>query len=375
MLASVWMVLLSVLPGQAGHTEVPPIYEFSPQLAAAIRGQTPTFEPAPAFGSPPPSYPQQPYPQQPYPQQPTIIDPNSSFQGGLPSPYAVPQYQDPFLMDPSLAGPITPLNGPEPFRFGLTPRFQFGILPKTGTNNPDVGSFGYESYDFQLQYSAPLSSGWILSHTPQLGARTFEGPSTSDIPGSVFRLGWNFQLASPGNGPASYQFNFNPSINSDFANSLSSDAWQFDVNGMMFYRSTPEFMWVLGFGFLDRVHDIYLPYAGVVWTPNDRWEFRLLFPKGRISYFMGNFLNGSHWLYVDNEYHVEEYQIGTPSGQREQMQLQDYRLSVGVRSDHGWYDKFFEFGYVYGRNVDFKRGIEHGFDGDDAFQFRMGVEF
>jgi hypothetical protein len=134
-------------------------------------------------------------------------------------------------------------------------------------------------------------------------------------------------------------------------------------------------MLVAGAGYWERVENIVLPYAGVVWNPNDLWEFRLLFPKTRISYFLGNIGNAAHWIYATGEYHVESYQITMPGvADSEKVQLSDYRIGLGLRSDHGWYDKSVEVGYVLGRQVEFLKHTP-SFDINDTYMIRFAVRF
>jgi hypothetical protein len=94
-------------------------------------------------------------------------------------------------------------------------------------------------------------------------------------------------------------------------------------------------MVALGVAFWNRVDNFLIPYAGVVWTPNDYWEFRIMFPKSRISYFLGNWWGSAAWVYCGLEYNVEAYQISLvgPSGQDEKIQIADYRAVVGLRSE------------------------------------------
>jgi hypothetical protein len=54
--------------------------------------------------------------------------------------------------------------------------------------------------------------------------------------------------------------------------------------------------------------------------------------------------------------------------------MQDWRLALGLRSDHVTYDKFIEVGYVFGRNVDFLRTTP-GFGINDTLMLRGGVKF
>ena len=310
---------------------------------------------------------------------PAIMAPS----GGVMTPFSGAAGRDPFLYgpDPVLGGQgattLSGVNGPQPYRLGHTPRFDYTYLGEAGTKNPNVGNFQSHNFDFELAHTMPVGSGWALTSTPQAGVRLWDGPTTlvSPLPGAVYRLGWDFTLATPLAGPWSAQFDFNPSINTDFEQGLGREAWNLDANAMLFYRTSPQLMWVLGAGYWDRVDNIVIPYAGVVWNPNDLWEFRLLFPKARASYFLGNIGPAAHWIYATGEYHVESYQISMPGlAAREQVQIQDWRVGLGVRSDHGWYDKSLEVGYVFGRQVEFLRGTP-GFDINNTFMVHYSVRF
>lgn len=321
---------------------------------AVIRGQSPS-----TFETPPIS--------------PPVYDNTMPYSGGnLRDPFL---YGDPVLSPPGGSSILSGVNGPQPYRFGFTPRMDYTYLAPAGTQSPAQGRFGSNEFNFELAHVQQVGPGWIFTNTPQAGLRLWDGPGTPDLPGSVYRLGWDFTLATPIVGLWSMQLDFNPSINTDFQSGLAREAFNLDGNAMLFYRASPQWMIVLGAGYWDRVDKIILPYAGVVWNPNDLWELRLLFPKSRISYFLGNINNGAHWLYASGEYHVESYQIEQPgvSG-TQQIQIQDWRLAVGLRSDHVTYDKFIEVGVVLGRNVDFLNTTP-GFGINDTLMLRAGVKF
>lgn len=302
-------------------------------------------------------------------------------------PGAQPYYgggnlRDPFLYgDPVLGGQpdgstiLSGVNGPQPYRFGWTPKADFTYLAPAGAQSPGQGRFSSTETNFELAHTSQVGPGWIFTNTAQGGVRLWDGPGTPALPGSVYRLGWDFTLATPIVGLWSMQLDFNPSINTDFGGALSRQGLNLDGNAMLFYRASPQWMIVLGAGYWDRVDKIILPYAGVVWNPNDLWELRLMFPKSRISYFLGNFNNGAHWLYATGEYHVESYQIDQPGvSSHQQVQIQDWRFGVGLRSDHVTYDKFIEVGVVFGRNVDFLTSTP-GFNINDTLMLRAGVKF
>jgi hypothetical protein len=289
--------------------------------------------------------------------------------------------RDPFLYgDPVLGAPggstiVSGVNGPQPYRMGFTPKFEYTFLGPAGTQAPGNGRFQSDEFNVELAHTKLIGPGWVFTSTPQAGYRAWQGPGSPDLPGSVYRLGWDLTLATPIVGLWSMQLDFNPSINTDFQSGLAREALNLDGNAMLFYRASPQWMLVLGAGFWDRVDKIVLPYAGVVWNPNDLWELRLLFPKSRISYFLGNIGPAAHWLYASGEYHVESYQIEQASvAGNQQVQIQDWRVAVGLRSEHVTYDKFIEVGYVFGRNVDFKNTTP-GFTINDTLMIRAGVKF
>ena len=301
----------------------------------------------------------------------------------LGSPY---QTQDPFQIqagpDPVIPyvnepGPmvLSGINGPQPQRFGFTPIFDAGYITPSGAKSPGHGQFSVQEYDGALKHVSMLGPDWVFTNTIQGGARVWTGPQSPNLPGSVYRLGWDFLLNSPQVGPWSAQLDFNPSINTDFSGNLGRESLNLDANGALLYRVSPQWLLVLGVQYWDRVDNILIPNAGVVWNPNERLEARLMFPKSRVSYFLGNFGMGSHWLYATGEYHVESYQVNMPGvSSREQVQLSDWRVAVGLRSDHHWYDKYVEVGYVFNRQAEFLRSTP-GFDINDGIMARFGVRF
>ncbi len=366
--ASVLLVAIAFATDPALDTE-PPIYSLSPHLAAAIRAQTPTYEELPESTQPPtPAY--------TAPAWPGLFG-------------RTPTY-DPFLGQPSTAAPSTGaprgysfgVNGPQPYRFGWTSRYDAAVLPKAETRGRSgFGQMGIFEFNAEWEHTTPQFlgwSGWIFSSTPQFNLRAWDGPPTggsAGLPGSVFRFGWDLELATPAAGAWSVQLGFTPAIASDLQRSLSSNAWNFDGRGILFYQYTPDLMFAFGAAFWDRVNDRVVPYAGLVWTPDDRWEYRLLFPQPRVSYFLGNIDGFAKWIYVSGEYHVEAYEIEMqPISTREQIELEDWRLMLGLRMEQNGFTAFIEAGWVLGRNVDFLNGTPD-FDIASGFLGRIGLRY
>lgn len=354
----------NVFRDDAAATVVPPMSRprwLSPAVpkSTVVRGQSPsTYDPPPTTA--PMGQPYQPYqPNQPY-------QPQAPFGAG-PDPLM------PFLNDP---GPViySGINGPQPQRMGMMPMFDASYITPSSAKSPGSGHMSVQEYNGALRYTSMLGPDWVFSNTAEGGARIWDGPSKPDLPGSVFRFGWDFLLHSPQYGRWSGQLDFNPSINTDFQATLGSEAFNFDANATLFYQVSNQLMLVLGVQYWDRVDNIIIPNAGVVWNPTDTLELRLLFPKSRISYFIGNHGPAAHWIYATGEYHTEAYQVSMPGSSHDQVQITDWRVAVGLRSDHVWYDKYIEVGYVFGRQVQFLNTIPN-FNLGDGVMARIGVRF
>ena len=102
-----------------------------------------------------------------------------------------------------------------------------------------------------------------------------------------------------------------------------------------------------------------------------------MFPESRISVYMGNVMGEDIWFYLNGEYHIESYQIGssvTSSGQ-DQVEMKDWRVVFGCRKSTPVASGFFEAGWVLGRKVDFRSNSAADFDVATGFISRIGVRF
>jgi hypothetical protein len=321
-----------------------------------------------------------------------------------PDGLAAPSYQgDPWLNGGAATPYVQPapgygtglgaygLNGPQPYRMGWSHSYEAEFLPSVSTSSPDVGEFGIFGVDIESTYTTteptfmPLIPYKVLSISPQFNYRSWDGPlgtdgllAVSHLPGSVYRFGLDMRLATPFFYDWSAEIGFNPAVAADFTGAATSDAWMFDGHAVGYWRWGPQWMWALGAAYWDRVDGMVIPYAGAVWTPNEFWEFRLLFPESQISMFLGTPYGVATWLYLSAEYHVEAYQVDiepTAAGPRTSLvQIEDWRLMGGLKWEAGWMTTFVECGYVFGRGVEFER-VGTDFDPDSGFIGRVGIRF
>lgn len=360
--------LSSPFAAQPAAPQSVPAAQLSPQPAPprpgiVFRGQSPGYDENPkTFVEPPPA---------------------GTTNGGIVAPG---QPADPFIqggMPQPIAAPSGPpwMNGPRPYRLNQwMHRYDVGFLPKENASR-NLGGLEIFEFNAEWEYATPLCYNWIFSFTQQFNLRTWDGPQgsaiapTTSLPGAAYRFGWDLVLATPGNYPVSAMVAFNPSLDSDFAQSLSSDAWQWDGRGAVFIRQNQWWTWVLGALYWDRVNDRVLPNAGIIYTPDPYWEFRILFPKGRISYYLGQPWGFDTWIYARSEYHVEAYEINLQTtGAREQVELEDWRILLGLRWSNRFISAFWEGGWVFGRDVDYLNGTP-GFNVSSGFITRLGLRF
>ena len=394
-----------------------------------LRGQSPAFT-GPVLGSPQPIT--------TYYQTPTY-DP-SFVPGGAQPGLGTPTYTDPtfgstgpggaqpFTSDPWLNGGVSPygqggypgmapgtyqigLNGPQPYKFGFTSRYDVGWIVESHTNVPgaDLGVF---ETNYEKELTIPTRSNWIFTVGGQYNLRLYDGPqvprvavgdafpvaggilpASSELPGHVHRFGLNLKLRTPTIGLWTFEGGFNPSLAHDLDSSVKSNAILYDAHAVAFLQASRQFMVALGVQYWDRVDDIIIPYAGVVWTPNDYLEVRMVFPKPRISVFMGTPFGLPTWAYVQGEYHVEAYGIGinghsaidsdvdgvVDAGElralgTRRVQFEDWRVVGGLHTEGPAWTAFIEAGAVLDRTVSYSSSVT-GFEVDPQFILRMGFRY
>ena len=316
--------------------------------------------------------------------------------GGLLNPlgiFAPPPFQDPFLA-PQPGGVVPGTTGSQPYRMGTTPRVEVSFLPEESVEH-QLGKMSITEIDIEFRHNQQLTPSTIFSINHQYGMRMWKGPGNRaglpvNLPGNVFRFGWDLKLATPSNGMWASEFALTPSINTDLDKSISHNAINLDGRGLFFLRPSQQFMLVGGAGFWDRVNDRVVPYAGFVFTPDDRFEYRLLYPESRITMFLGKSPYGvSQWLYMTAKYNVEAYEIALPGGtgfnaatglpftaaRRDKIEIEDYRVLLGMRFEGPYLAGFIEGGWVFGRSVDFLRATNPDFGISSGFIGRIGLRF
>ena len=310
-------------------------------------------------------------------------------------PYGAPFGSPGALVQPGMMEPLFPYkaltpdvtmvpttaNGPLPDRYGWVQRYELGVFPFSEAKN-GWDRLGEWAFDLGLKYTAPLYPvPAIFSFEQQYGLRLLTGPSSppgtqpTNLPGSLQRIGWDFELKTANGGPLNAVVGFNPSIDSDFQRSLTGQAINWDGRAAFLYSPTRELTYVAGILLWDRLHERVLPWAGVIYRPNQYWQFDMVFPQFRVSTFLWDEFGFKTSLYGRVEYHSEAYEISNPVlNERDRVQFDDWRALIGVNKDRGDFDYFVEAGWIFGRHIDYDNAPQ-GFQVDSGAIIRAGVRF
>jgi hypothetical protein len=305
------------------------------------------------------------------------------------APYAAPPGgvvgQGAALSCPSLTPDVTmvptTVNGPLPNRAGWVQQYEIGGMPYSSATN-GWGHFAEQTFDLSLKYVTPLyPAPLIFSFAQQYDLRLLEGPSSpagvppTNLPGALDRIGWDFELKTALPSQWNAVVGFNPSIDSDFQKSLTKNAFNWDGRAAFLYTPQPDLTFVLGIFEWDRINVRVLPWVGAIYRPNPYWQFDLVFPQFRVATFLWDEWGFRTSLYGRVEYHSEGYEIYNPVlGERDQVQFTDWRALIGINKDRGDFDYFFEGGWIFHRDVDY-RVAPQGFEVTSGAIIRGGFRF
>jgi hypothetical protein len=226
-------------------------------------------------------------------------------------------------------------------------------LARTGTNG-----FGMNDVELTSLWGLPFPTRESpLLITPGFAAHYLDGPAGADVPPRLFDAYVEFRWLPK----ISEQFRVDAAITTgyfgDFRHSNRHDVRERGhLSGIWDWSPTAKF--VLGAAYTDRPqYSGLLPIAGVIWTPNEDVEYRLVFPAPKISrrVFYDAVYNPDleYWAYVSGEFGGGTWAIEPTNGAQDIFRYTDWRLSLGMeRRMIGGLTSQFEVGYIFNRKID-----------------------
>lgn len=265
--------------------------------------------------------------------------------------------------------------GATPHRLGWSNRQEAVYIPSASTSGAD-GSFQDTEWNGAWRYSNLVDDGLLFTWTGMSNTRFWSGPEGIGFPPRAAQMIADFQWDTINPGPWNWQFGVTPQVNSDFQRQLTNDAYMVDGRVVGLTKLSPQLSLAVGAAFWNRASMHYIPYGGLIWSPDDRWEVRATFPKSRVSYYLWNHDKSDWWLYATGEYTINAYQINLEDAARtkDRAEFRDYRILLGLSMIRPNCSTYIEGGYITNRDVEF-RGDIPGFSISDTWIVRAGIGY
>jgi hypothetical protein len=253
----------------------------------------------------------------------------------------------------------------------------FQKLSFTGTQVFQDGSDGLGMFETELfaafALPAPTTETPLIL-MPTLETHFLSGPTYVALPPRLYTTYLDFLWLPKVGQRLQGMLSVAPSWYSDFAGDDAGFRWT--GRAIARYDWIPDqLQFVLGVLYLDRFDYEFLPVGGIIWKPNDDWDFELVFPKAKIARRLGWGPDFENWVYLGGSFGGNDWSIATPGGVRELLIMKDWRLTLGwERKLNGGAGFSFEVGYVFQREFEFA-STGAVYYPDDTLLLRGGLAF
>jgi hypothetical protein len=242
--------------------------------------------------------------------------------------------------------------------------------------------FGVTDLELQLESTIPFHEGIApLTIVPGAAERWWNGPSVPtglphmDLPAQVYDfyvdIGWSPRLAEW----LFVDLKVTPGFYSDLKNT-NHGAIRSRGQALAIVALSEQFQFVCGVLYVNRVIARVVPAGGIRYAPSEATEFLLVFPAPRISHRVCTWRETKVQLYLGGEFGGGAWGIRRLDGQNDVVDYSDLRLLSGLEAElpgkRRWYA---EFGYVFGRRINYASGTPSTFRPGDTLLFRAGVTF
>jgi hypothetical protein len=294
-------------------------------------------------------------------------------------PYADPFQQATPDLTPQGGNIVVGPDGTFAQRERLIQQIRLDATYLLGDGGQDLGVVDIET---NLTAAFPFAYGVApLLVTPGFAFHLWNGPDSTafpgspDMPGATYSsyldFGWRPQITPH----FSADFGVRPGLYGDYQ-FFNEDTFRIKARALGIFTPNPQFQWVFGVLYLDRLNLKILPAGGLIWTPREGVRWEILFPRPKFSACLTTWGNTEIWWFVAAEYGGDSWTIERPSGAEDYVDYSDYRASIGLEwTTLSNYRGFVEFGYVFERLLDYDVGPPGEINPDETFMFRGGIAF
>lgn len=265
-------------------------------------------------------------------------------------------------------------------RFLHGPRLQYTYI--SGGDAPD--ELGIDEIDSSLAFAFPnfLYSTQPLYVVPTFGLRLLDGPMSppADLPGQLYEASLGAGWQTDPNRLFGAELGLKVGAFSDFE-TFNSDSIRYMGQGLGKLRLTPTLTGKLGVMYVDRVETKIIPAGGLLWQPSPDVRYDIYFPSPKLARYFTTLGTHDIWTYIAGEYGGGSWTIERAAGTEDEIDINDLRVMLGMefgRNDQlrvGRRVGFAEIGYVFEREIVYRRFPPPQIDLDDAIMFRLGVGY
>jgi len=216
-----------------------------------------------------------------------------------------------------------------------------------------------------------------LTITPEYTVRFFDGPDFIDVPSRVHDLELQFNHIRR----IADQWVFNGAVTigayADDHSFDASDAVRVSGRALGIYEATPESKWIVGVVYLNRANLSVIPAVGWMYQTDDL-KVDLIFPQPKIAWRTwsdGRSGYNERWFFVSGEFGGGIWAVKRVGGADDNLSYSDYRFILGTeRKLVGGLSRMWEFGYVFGRELEYdSAAADIGID--DTVFVRAGFKY
>ncbi len=246
---------------------------------------------------------------------------------------------------------------------------------------PGLGSRGLEMTQVRVGASlglpGPLQDSFILV-SPSFEPTFVNWDGPEPFPNTFYTASLNAMLIKQCNERWSAMFSAGPRWSSDGRE--TQGAVRCSLMGGMIWNKSPRLQIQFGVAYLDRSDSFnVLPFGGLVWKPNDDWKYELMAPMLRVARRCYGFqailpreAAATHWAYVGIGFGGGSWAFQSVGKRPDVADYSEYSVVVGLESQRGPRNAWkTEFGYVFGRKMEFEKDTMHRLHIDDSLVFRV----
>ncbi len=266
------------------------------------------------------------------------------------------------------------------FRFVHGPRFRHTFINASdGTENLETNDS-----DISVAFALPnfLYSNQPLYVAPSFSIHLWDGPVTDpaatpnfQLPENVYSAFLDFGWQTDPNRLFGLELGVRVGAFTEFEE-FRGDSLRIMGKGLASFRLTPATTFKAGVYYLDRRSIKLLPAVGWLWQPNPFTRADIFIPQPKYARYWRTLGTNDVWWYLSGDYGGGSWTLRND----EAVDINDLRVMAGFEwgvSDlirAGRRSGFFEFGYVFDREVVFERQRQT-LDLDDGFMVRVGFGY